>query len=261
MAYFDCRFGIHSPPDSDGFHSIAEICPLFNGFSARITPGVQPFHLQNRLDFFSPPCHIAPECPDKPFTNRMDMKHLCLAVFIFFTALHAYADETPDGEKDLSIPDGLYVQLGGGTEPDAIGGEVGYFGYQTENLCYVAGIGFLASERFDDLFVGANLGFRLSAGHTVSPFVGMGVFAGYSKKFVGAEDDNVDNDEDGDVDEEGEEKEVVDHVIASIFPEVGLHVQIAPDSRMTLSGRYHMTTEGRENDFWVYSLGFTFLFR
>ncbi len=188
------------------------------------------------------------------------MRCCCLFLLITLSTLSAYGETFFDEEGNLQNPDGIYLQLGAGSEPDAIGGEVGYFGYQNENVAYVAGLGFLASEKFEDLFVGASLGIRLSVGHVVSPFVGAGVFAGYSKKNVNAEDDDVDNDDDGDVDEDGEEKTVIDDVIASVYPEVGISVMIAPDSLLTLSGRYHMTTEGRNDDFWIVSLGLGFLF-
>lgn len=187
-----------------------------------------------------------------------------VSLFIFFFSilsftLTAAAEPSSHGGANLENP-GIYVELGAGSDPNAIGGEVGFFGYENENLSYVGGLGFLASESFDDLFVGANLGIRFSVGHVISPYVGMGVFAGYSKKNVGAEDDNEDNDDDGDVDEEGEEKEVIDNVIGSLYPEIGVHIWTSNTSRITFSGKYHMTTEGRENDFWMYSLGFGFLF-
>jgi len=189
------------------------------------------------------------------------MRIFCLALLtVLFSSLSAHGEPLLGGEGDLQSPDGIYLQLGAGSEPDAIGGEVGYIGFQNENVAYVAGLGFLASERFEDLFVGASLGIRLSVGQVVSPFVGAGVFAGYSKKNVKADDDDEDNDGDGEVDEGGEEKSVIDDVIASVYPEVGISVMIAPDSQIILSGRYHITTEGRSDDFWIYSLGFGFLF-
>jgi opacity protein-like surface antigen len=185
----------------------------------------------------------------------------CFFIYLTFISATVTASAAPShhGEANLEKP-GIYVELGASSDPNAIGCEVGFFGYENENLSYVGGLGFLASESFEDLFVGANLGIRFSVGNVISPYVGMGVFAGYSEENVGADDDNEDNDDDGFVDEEGEEKEVINNLIGSLYPEIGVQIWTTTTSRLTFSGKYHMTTEGRENDFWMYSFGFGFLF-
>jgi hypothetical protein len=177
-------------------------------------------------------------------------------VLIFLSVTAAYSDETSSGNTGQ----GLYLQLGAGTDPDSIGGEIGIFDHSDENISYLGGFGFLASEQFDDVFVGFNLGVRIGFDSAVTPFVGAGVFAGYSKKNVKADNDGEDNDGDGAVDEPGEEDEVIDNVIASAYPEMGFIVKTSNTSHVILSGRYVMTTEGRSENFWLYSVGFGFLF-
>jgi hypothetical protein len=172
----------------------------------------------------------------------------------------ALALENSDSSNEMG---GIYADLGGGSDPDVIGAKMGLFGYMHNHLSMHGGIACLASEKFDDIFVGADGGFRLhllKPEARVSPFVGMGLFGGYTKKNVSAEDDDIDNDDDGEIDEEGEEKRVIDNVMGLVYPEIGLRIRLAEDSRMILSGRYNLTTEGRESDFWLFSLGFEWLF-
>ena len=153
---------------------------------------------------------------------------------------------------------GVYCELGGRSSPDIVGGELGIHVLDSEVLSMRCGLSFLASEELEDFFGGFSLGVRYNTETRVSAFVGMGVYAGYSKETVLADEDRIDNDDDGFVDEAGEEKDIVDNVLASIYPEAGVHLWISDRSRLTLSARYHVTTEGRENDFWLYSFGIAF---
>ena len=162
--------------------------------------------------------------------------------------------------ENLTTREGMYLELGGRGDPDAIGGEIGVSGYVSEHLSLKGGLAFLASESFDDTFVGGTLGVRYNIAKRLSPFVGFGVFAGYSEETVSAEDDGIDNDEDGDIDEDGEEKEVIKDVFGSVYPEVGFHFWATDTVRLTLTSKYHLTTEGRENYFWVFSFGIVFMF-
>lgn len=190
------------------------------------------------------------------------MKHwplVCLIVFLSLPSWVCAQDELQAEPENI----GLYVELGAGADPNVMGGEIGIFGYANDHLSIRGGIAFLASERFDDVFSGANLGVRLnlfSQKAVVSPFIGMGLFAGYTKEEEGAEDDGIDNDDDGTIDESGEKKEIIEDVIGTVYPEVGIHIWASPTSRLTFSGKYNMTTEGRENDFWIYNMGFAFKF-
>lgn len=175
-------------------------------------------------------------------------------------AKHAHAR---NGSSPETTREGLYAEMGAGNDPDTIGGEFGYFGYPVDHLSFRVGIACLASERFDDFFVGATTGIRVNLfrqGSFITPFVGLGLFGGYSKEKVLADDDGVDNDDDGVVDESGEEDDVIDDVIAMIFPEAGVQVWMSEKSRLTLSGKYNLTTEGRDSDFWAFNLGMAWLF-
>ncbi|GAB6094804.1 hypothetical protein JCM14469_10560 [Desulfatiferula olefinivorans] len=185
---------------------------------------------------------------------------MAFALICLFFDCPAYARDVPD---DTTDPTGIYLELSGGSDPDMIGGELGLFGYTGNHLSLRGGVAFLASERFDDVFGGANAGVRLSlfSHRTVAtPFIGMGLFGGYTKKKESADNDGEDNDEDGRVDESGEEKDVIDDVIACIYPEAGVRIRLSPQCRLTVSGRYLVTTEGRENDSSVFNLGVVFEF-
>ena len=175
---------------------------------------------------------------------------------LFMTGIAAAASDNPE----FSCKSGLYLELGGRAEPDTVGGECGLFMYTSENMSTVFGLAFLASEGFDDIFTGASLGIRFSTDSRISPFIGMGVFGGYSKEEVKAEHDRIDNDEDEFIDEPGETKEVIKDVIGSIYPEIGLHVWCNDRTRLTVTGKYYITTEGREYDFWLYNLGIAISF-
>lgn len=152
---------------------------------------------------------------------------------------------------------GLYFELGGRDDPDSFGGEIGFAYYVKDYLSVRGGLTFLASEGFDDNFTGGTLGVRMNIPHRFSPFVGCGVFGGFAREQVSAEDDFIDNDGDGSIDEPGETEYEVDNIIASIYPEAGIHYWATDTSRLTLSAKYHMTSEGRDNDFWLFCFGFT----
>ncbi len=171
-----------------------------------------------------------------------------------YSDLEKYQPVASPESKQEDPHGGLYVQLGGGDEPDTIGGEIGYIYMEEKHFAFKGGISFLSSESFEDYFVGLNLSVRTKLKYKVYPFVGLGVFAGYSEKEVSADNDGKDNDDDGVVDESGEKDKEINDVMASVFPEFGLHFQLSDSSGITLSARYNYTSEGREHDFWMCSL-------
>ena len=165
-------------------------------------------------------------------------------------------------EDDFSRS-GLYAEMGAGNDPDTLGGEFGIFGYPNDHISFRAGLAGLASESFNDFFAGATMGIRLNMfppGTIISPFIGVGLYGGYSKKQVKADDDGEDNDEDGEIDEAGEEDSVIDDVVATIFPEAGVQIWFSKTTRLTLSGKYSLTTEGRDTDFWHFNAGMAWFF-
>ncbi len=104
------------------------------------------------------------------------------------------------------------------------------------------------------------MGVRFQVGRIISPFLVFGVFAGFSDETVSAEDDDIDNDDDGAVDEDGEEKTIVTDILASTYPEVGVHFFVSDTTRFTISSKYQITTEGRDSDYWIHNFGIAFIF-
>jgi hypothetical protein len=119
----------------------------------------------------------------------------------------------------------------------------------------------VGSDAADDIFGGVNAGVRLQVPSRVAPFVGVGGFVGYSRERTDASDDLIDNDDDGSIDELGEEKTRSDGGFVSIYPEVGVHVWLNSSTRLTASAAYNITTEGRDHDFWFIGIGLSFLLR
>ncbi len=166
--------------------------------------------------------------------------------------LNARADDT------VSHKAGTYLEVGGQTDPTAVGVGLGAFKYNYRYLSTRLAIYVLGSESIDEVFLGADMGFRLELGTVVSPFIGLGGYYGYHVENTPAEDDKLDNDGDGQVDEAGEQDARIDRSVATIYPETGLHIWIDKRTRFSLSGKYHITTEGRESDFWLFCVGFSF---
>lgn len=153
---------------------------------------------------------------------------------------------------------GSYIEIGGQTDPAAIGVGLGGFNYNYRCLSTRMALYVLGSESVDDIFFGADAGIRMELGTRVSPFVGVGGYYGYHSNKTPAENDRLDNDGDGQVDESGEKDTQIDRSMATIYPEAGLHIWIDKANRLTLSGKYHVTTEGRDSDFWLFCFGIYF---
>ena len=101
------------------------------------------------------------------------------------------SDDIYTGENaDIDIG-GVYVELGGSSNPDAFWGGIGFWGEISDYVTLKGGLSLLASESFDDTFTGGNLDLHFSFGTRFSPFVGAGIFGGYSRERVFAEDDNI----------------------------------------------------------------------
>ena len=154
---------------------------------------------------------------------------------------------------------GAYV--GGAVQQDPLtaGGEIGVFAYDAPWLSRRVGLALLASEAADDLFTGVNAGLRVQPPARLAPFAGLGVFAGFSRETVDADFDGLDNDGDGFIDEPGEVDRRTDGALASIYPEVGAHFWLTARTRLTASAAYHVTTLGRDHDFWLYGVGLAIL--
>ena len=152
---------------------------------------------------------------------------------------------------------GLYVSSGITARPDAnselIGVDIGMEGYATSYLTSRGSLKFMSDG--DDWFTGADLGARVQTPTRLAPFAGAGVFLGAASERVDAEDDWIDNDNDGSTDERGERKTRFNGALAAVYPEVGVHLWWTPEVRLTGFGRYMITSEGRDDDDWLIGAG------
>ncbi|WP_231615719.1 hypothetical protein [Novipirellula artificiosorum] len=138
---------------------------------------------------------------------------------------------------------GLSV-LGDSANPMA-SAELGATGYWTSYM--TNRVGLVAAVNTDDIYMGGEAGFRLQTPTRLAPFAGLGLFAGYASHTEPAENDGVDNDDNGWIDERGEEEEIGGG-LAAIYPEVGVHFWWTPKVRLSVFGRQLITTEGRDAD-------------
>ncbi len=178
---------------------------------------------------------------------------ILLIVFLFCASTGLHAEEAGFT--------GAYLEIGGQTDPTSIGIGFGGFKYNYRYLTTRMALYVLGSESVDDVFLGADAGVRMELGTRVSPFVGLGGYYGYHSDQVPAENDKLDNDGNGQVDEGGEKDTQIDRSMATIYPEAGVHIWIDDTNRLTLSGKYHITTEGRDTDFWLFCFGIYFPIR
>jgi len=192
--------------------------------------------------------------------NRSRFYGLALSLMLGIT-LSAAA--SPCAAMESDDPNTAYVEISGNRNPN-FGGGGGGLSLYGDHTAFLAGVSIFGSSSFDDYFAGFNLGARFHRRNpfkaSVTPFVGIGSFLGFTEEEKEADDDEIDNDLDGDVDEEGETESSISDTLASIYPEVGLHIRIPGDGILTLSARYNVTSKGRELDSWIYALGFTIPF-
>ncbi|SCY66133.1 hypothetical protein [Desulfoluna spongiiphila] len=181
---------------------------------------------------------------------------LMLGISLCTTALPTAASASDD-------PNTAYVEIAGNHNPNAGGGGGGLSLYG-DHTAFMAGVSVFSSSELDDFFIGFSLGARFHRKNpfrsSVTPFIGLGGFLGFTEEEEEAEDDDTDNDMDGEVDEEGETESSIADTLATIYPEVGLHINIPGDGILTLSARYNITSKGRDFDSWIYALGFTIPF-
>ncbi|MCG8653876.1 MAG: hypothetical protein MI861_28815, partial [Pirellulales bacterium] len=99
----------------------------------------------------------------------------------------------------LDQAQGYFVSGGFTARPEAnsemAGVDLGVEGYPTSYLTGRASL-MLFSDG-NDVFTGADVGIRLQTPTRLAPFVGAGAFAGYADEVVPADDDWIDNDDDG----------------------------------------------------------------
>lgn len=153
---------------------------------------------------------------------------------------------------------GLYLGAAGSDHPLTAGTEIGVFHYLDPSLETRAGLKGLIGTGAKDWFLGGDFGLRLQSPSRLAPFVGVGTFVGGNRRSELAIHDHVDNDRDGAVDERGEYKGVYSYM-ASVYPELGIHFWLNGQTRLTTGAQYHLTTEGRDDDFWFFGVSLSLL--
>lgn len=151
---------------------------------------------------------------------------------------------------------GVYLGGGGQFRPhvrSVMGGaELGAEGYVTSWMTTRGSLSCYLGE--DEGFGGLDLGIRLQSPTRIAPFVGLGTFHGASRGVELAHWDGLDNDGDGLIDEYGEEDSYIDGWLSVIYPELGAHLWVDGNWRLTGYGRYFITSEGRRHDDWLFGL-------
>lgn len=152
----------------------------------------------------------------------------------------------------LNGASGTYVSGGLSYRPDTgnaaiidVGAELYTTSYLTQRVSLMGTAG------FDQASLGVDAGIRLQSPTRLAPFVGLGVYTGMNWETVDADDDGLDNDDDGSTDELGEEDIDYDWALAAIYPELGAHFWWTPRLRFTGFGRYWITSDGRDSDTWI----------
>ena len=145
------------------------------------------------------------------------------------------------------------------TNPDGFGGEIGLSYYPKSWLSYELSYAALGGDFAGDVFTGVNLGVRVQTPSRLAPFAGVGFFAGYSKETKHATSNGIDDDDDGFIDERGEEREEINGALAAFYPEVGVHFWLSSKVCLTGNARYYVTTQGRDHDNWLFGISLTYL--
>ena len=183
-----------------------------------------------------------------------------------------YAEKYADGASKLDVPGklkqavdarhlaghhGWYTAAGYQSEPSAVAAELGIFGYPSSWATVRGGLMGVADEVGEDAFVGGNVGVRAHSPSRIAPFVGAGMFNGISWRYDYEPADGTDNDNNGVTDDEGDYE--IDGWRTSVYPELGLHAWLTSRLRLTGSVAYHITTEGRDHDYWLTGLELSWL--
>lgn len=148
---------------------------------------------------------------------------------------------------------GMFVSSGIAYRPDTDHGLFNIdIGSETYVTSYMTGrVSLMGLVNSDDWFTGADTGVRLQTPTRLAPFVGIGANTGFASETVVADDDWENNDDDGFIDEYGEEDWRISGAYISVYPEVGTHFWWTPDLRLSTYGRYMVSSEGRRADDWL----------
>ncbi len=154
---------------------------------------------------------------------------------------------------------GFYLSGGTQVRPDSgnamFGGDLGGEAYVANWLTTRAALSVYYGD--DEGFAGGDIGARLQTPTRIAPFVGIGTFQGFSRGIRLADEDGLDNDDDGRWDEKGETDGYLDGFLSVVYPEVGVHMWLDGNWRITTYGRYLVTSRGRDDDDWLLGLQVT----
>ncbi|MFP6765656.1 MAG: hypothetical protein VB858_18650 [Planctomycetaceae bacterium] len=168
----------------------------------------------------------------------------------------AYGDDKPVrmlkqlvDARHVDGKSGWTLGTGAGGSPATLGASAGGFCFPTHWSEVNYSLTGLAGTGATDWFIGPEAGVRIQTPTRVAPFVGAGGFLGINRFYENADRDGIDNDDNGFVDEPGEQEKSY-KTFAAVYPEAGIHAWLNGTTRLTASGRYYVTEEGRDDDFW-----------
>jgi hypothetical protein len=160
---------------------------------------------------------------------------------------------------------GVYLNGAAAHDPTAAGGEIGIVHYGEPWTAARIGLAGLARESDKGYQAGVDAGLRVQVPSRFSPYVGFGGFAGYHK-------DTLTIHLTGHDDEPGpdpippqptnfaeEQKQSTDGGLAAVYPEIGTTFWFNGHAAFNTFGRYYITTDGRDKDFWMAGVGITFM--
>jgi len=168
-----------------------------------------------------------------------------------------YSEPYEDGEKPqrmlkqlvdarhLMGKSGSYSGAGGSGDPASAGAELGAFHYPTEWLEANVALSAIAGTGESSIFFGPEARLRIQSPTRFAPFVGVGGFTGGNTFDKPAENDGIDNNKDGFIDEHGEKKDGFEG-FAAVYPEVGAHFWI--------NGRLNLTASRADAHFYAPSV-------
>lgn len=138
---------------------------------------------------------------------------------------------------------GFYAEAGGGTSPAAAGGTIGVLAYPQSFASARLGISGLLHESGEGGLVGLDGGLRFQLPARVTPFAGIGVFAG------GSETEET----------HGFTTITKRSSLFALYPEAGVTLWLNGHSNVSTFGRYYLTSGDRGDDFSMFGIGFTLL--
>ncbi|HCP13984.1 MAG TPA: hypothetical protein DIT89_16745 [Planctomycetaceae bacterium] len=156
-------------------------------------------------------------------------------------------------KRHLADRTAVYTGLGGADTPLTAAADLGVLRYSSDSIEHRLALRGMVGTGDSDLLAGLDTGLRFQLPATITPFVGAGLFGGMSLLKRPAEDDNVDNDNDDSIDEDGETK---NHFYFALYPEIGVSWWLTSKTRATFSIQRHISTAGRDLDYTFFGLSF-----